>query len=103
MEIVLNGWRRAVVTHRHAVEVIDAKTGMLVKTRTALDWSSSSEARGKLNGVALNGDFDAYFRFERAELRNWLMVSAKEDPAAILRLLSEVQAEALIYLAQKSD
>jgi hypothetical protein len=101
MKIKFRGWSRAVYPHNH--EVIPLTGGPNRrhpegKADDALHWDSALSARGRINGLALTGDFLVEFQFNTRELRNWLSVYVTEHPEEAVRLLSEMKAEALIHL-----
>jgi hypothetical protein len=53
--------------------------------------------------LALNGSFLVRFDFEQKELRNWLREFVKAKPEAGIRLLAEMQGEAILALAKQTE
>jgi hypothetical protein len=43
------------------------------------------------------------FTFEHAELRNWLSQFVRTKPEAAVRLLAEMQGEAILALARRTE
>ena len=66
-----------------------------------MEWGPNGHASGEIGKVRLNGRYFVSFKFEDAELRNWLKSYVTAKPEAALQLLAEMQAEATISLAQK--
>lgn len=104
MKLEINGWGRSVETHRRDVIPVTKKDKYTYPAEAygALTWFNSTTAYGKVRDLKLTGNFLFKFNFEVDELRNWLMVSAKADPEATLRLILEAQAEALIALSKQT-
>ncbi|QCT96045.1 hypothetical protein GOM96_00055 [Stutzerimonas degradans] len=106
MKMELNGWARSVTTHRPTVLPVDrASRGIGGKKLKPgpIRWHAPLKASAHLKGLSLSGDFLLDMTFEEAELRNWLLAYAKGLPDQALRLISEVQAEAIIALQTKPE
>lgn len=105
MKLEINGWGRVVQTHMKSVFPITLSNNLLTpdKAYGDLRWSDSTTAYGKVNGLKLSGNFSIKFKFEKEELRNWLLVAAESDPEGTLRLIGEAQAEAIIALQKRSS
>jgi hypothetical protein len=52
-------------------------------------------AIGRVNALALSGDFSVEFEFTEAELRSWLTSYFSADPVAAHQLVAAVQTEAI--------
>ena len=98
MKMVFRGWGREVKTHEHEVAPVEYKGDYRVKQGRSLDWADPFTALGKVEDLSLSGSFLVEFEFDPRELRSWLQVYAKSEPAAALRLVSEANAEAVIAL-----
>ncbi|GEM_PF-3050173 len=106
MKINLMGHRRCCFSHSHDVEPLSGKHGQSKshgKPGAPLEWETSLLTKGLIRGLGLSGDFEIEFQFQEEELRNWLAVYVEECPEKALRLLSEMQVEALINVAQKKQ
>ncbi len=66
-------------------------------------WHSATSTRGKVEGLALSGDFSLRVEFEPEELRNWLSIFVRERPEESVRLLAEMHAEAIVALSNFQD
>lgn len=105
MKMYFRGWAREVMGHRHdVVPVTHDETGYTPgKTESPLSWTTWQQAFGKVDDLALNGSFLVEFNFEQEELRNWLQQFVISKPDAAIRLLAEMQAEAILALAKKTE
>jgi hypothetical protein len=102
MKLIFNGWSRTVYTHEHDVLPIKGgpnRRAPIGKANEPLCWDNTLSARGRINNISLTGDFLVEFQFEASELRNWLSLYVKESPKDAIRLLAEMQGEAMINLA----
>ena len=70
---------------------------------TPLEWNANGCAEGKIrNLINMRYDFEVRFRAHPLELRNWLKSYVTAKPEEALRLLAEMQAEAVLALARKA-
>jgi hypothetical protein len=101
MKLIFRGWKREVKSHSHQVTAVRLNAaGAYVTGRSGdpMEWNGAFSALGRVSGLALSGTFLIEFTFEEQELRSWLEHYAKSNPAFAIRLLAEMQAEALIAL-----
>jgi hypothetical protein len=109
MRLLFRGWRREVMEHRHSVIPVSKGSnaqGLVYQPSRddgPLTWTSSLQALGKVDDLSLNGSFLVEFNFEEEELRNWLRQFVRENPEAAVRLLAEMQGEAILALARKTE
>lgn len=87
MRITFHGWRRYVLTHTHAVVPmrLDGHSYYPVPNRKSLAWTDAMTAFGKLEGLGLSCDFHVEFKFNEAELKNWLTQYISANPKRALR------------------
>jgi hypothetical protein len=105
MKLLFRGWRREVNEHNHSVIPVTHANNEYSpgKTDDPLTWISSLQAFGKINDLALSGSFLVEFNFEQEELRNWLRQFVMSKPEAAVRLLAEMQGEAVLALVRKAE
>ena len=102
MKMVFRGWGREVVTHNHPVTpVVEGKKYTALTKSTTLDWNGPLSALGKVSKLQLTGSFLVELNFEADELKNWLKQYVKSHPEDSIRLLAEMQAEAIIELSKQ--
>lgn len=99
MKLKFKGWRREVKPHEHAVAAVVEKVAGFSVVKGPLRWEGLS-TYGKVDRLSLTGAFLVEMSFTKADLRNWLRMYAKSDPAEALRLVAELQGEALIAIAR---
>lgn len=105
MKLIFEGWDKVKVgPHEHVVTPLSLVDGKLApdKTPGPITWTGPLEASGRVTGLGLSGNFLVEFNFEPEELKNWLKEYVKAEPEAALRLLAEMQAEAILALTQKA-
>jgi hypothetical protein len=105
MRIVFRGWKRELMEHHHNVVPV-SKSNNTYKPSSderSLTWTSSLQALGKVDNLALNGSFLIEFNFEEEELRNWLREFVRSNPESAVRLLAEMQAETILTLAGMTE
>jgi hypothetical protein len=92
MKMRLIGYNHREKTHDLTVipDIPDRK-GLLM-------WDGPLHAKGKLKDLALNGSYTVEFIFEQEELRYWLQEFVEAKPEEAIRLLAEMQAEAILAL-----
>jgi hypothetical protein len=93
MKLTFRGWRREVYPHVH--KVIALPSSYPQKPGRPLKWTTPTQARGRINGLALTGDFQVDFEFTEAELKNWLMTYLEEEPEKAFALISKAQVAAV--------
>ena len=99
MQLIFMGLKRSVYPHRHRVIPTPSKSGHEKgKTSEPLKWDSATSAKGKVEGLALSGNFSMRIEFEPEELRNWISAFIEERPEEAVKLLSEMQGEAIVAL-----
>jgi hypothetical protein len=105
MEIEFRGWKREIVEHvRDVIPVrLSDKSYTCGNSGDSITWMNSLTALGRVNDLGLSGSFLVEFKFTELELRNWLSQFVLSEPEAAVRLLSEMQAEAIIALTKRND
>jgi hypothetical protein len=107
MKLQFRGWKREVTVHDHSVSPVTYSASKDVYTAgepdDALTWTSGSQAFGQVQELALNGTFLVEFTFKQEELRNWLRQFVISKPEAAIKILLEMQGEALIALMRKTE
>ncbi len=106
MKLQFRGWRREMTVHNHSVIPVKPTADGFNTSGEPDDplvWTSASQAFGKLSDIGLSGSFLIEFTFEQEELRNWLREFVNSKPEAAIKLLSEMQGEALISLMRKTE
>lgn len=105
MKLLFRGWKREVTEHDHGVTPVTREGNKYTpgEPDDPLAWYSALVAYGKVSDLALNGSFLVEFSFDQEELRHWLRQFATSKPEAAVRLLSEMQAEAILALARQAD
>lgn len=100
MKMVFRGWRREVFPHEHQVTPVVSgrqrgKDEPLVFTglRTV----------GKVNNVALSGDFQVSIELSPADLQAAVEAYASAEPAEALRMLLGAQATAIIAMTKTAS
>jgi nitrogen regulatory protein PII-like uncharacterized protein len=103
VKMMFEAWGRMVMRHYHKVRPVKWVNNKYTPSEPdePLVWVDSLKALGKVNDLGLTGDFLVEFKFELEELKNWLKEYVKAEPEAAIRLLAEMQAEAMIALARK--
>lgn len=103
MKLSFRGWQREVTPHRHWVTPVKLENGRYrtIEGEQSLAWAGPFSAFGKVNDLGLSGSFLVELEFEEKELRNWLAQYVKAAPASAVRLLAEMQAEAIIALSSQ--
>lgn len=99
MKLVLLGRGRRERRHEHEVCEVD----YYHRVAKPLEWNGALQASGMVFGLGLTGSFVIQFIFEDCELRNWLHKYVAEKPEAALKLLAEMEAEAIIGLSQRRE
>lgn len=104
MKLQFRGWRRQVTAHNHEVVPVTCSGNYQAgEFGDPLTWNSALDAFGKVDDLALSGSFLVQFSFEQDELRNWLQTFVQSKPEAAIRLLAEMQGEAILALAQRTE
>jgi hypothetical protein len=105
MKLLFRGWKREVKEHNHGViPVTLAKNSYNPgEIDDPLIWNTALQALGKVDDLALNGSFLVEFNFEQEELRHWLRQFVLAKPEAAVKLLAEMQGEAVLALARKTE
>lgn len=105
MKLLFKGWKREVRDHDHDVIPVKhlASSYEPGEVGDPIEWTDSLQAFGKLEGLALSGSFLVQFSLEQAELRNWLSKFVRAKPEAAVRLLAEMQGEAVLALAKRTE
>jgi hypothetical protein len=107
MKLQFRGWKREITVHDHSVSPVTYSVAKDLYTAGEPDdplmWASSSQAFGYVKDLALNGAFLVEFTFDQEELRNWLRQFVNSKPEAAIKILSEMQGEALIALMRKTE
>ena len=104
MKITFRGWGREVFRHDHTLAPVTESGGRWSAGSEGdpITWASGTKANAKIFDLALSGNFLVEFEFKDRELRNWLQQYVQANPKKALRLLSTMQAEAMIHLADKA-
>lgn len=100
MRMRFRGWKREVKPHLHNIGQVIEKEDNYAAASGPISWHGPMAARGQIKNVSLTGNFLVEIDFVPEELRNWLSEYVKSEPEAALRLLSEMQTEAIIALAK---
>ena len=105
MKLLFRGWGREVKEHNHEVIPVAYLNNAYHPGETGdpLSWHSALNALGKVDGLVLSGSFLLKFSFEQEELRNWLRKFVQSKPEAAIRLLAEMQGEAILALAKQTE
>jgi hypothetical protein len=95
MKMRLIGYNHRDKIHDHPVypDMPDRK-GLLM-------WDGPLQAKGRLKDLALNGSYTVEFIFAEEELRYWLLEFVEAKPEEAIKLLAEMQAEAILALSRK--
>jgi hypothetical protein len=93
MKMSFRGLKHEVKPNEHTVPLI---------WNSALN-SSSLLAIGEVNKLRLNGNYQVEFEFEQEELRNWLRKFIASKPEDAIKLLAEMQGEAILSLARTTE
>jgi len=96
MKMIFRGRRREAYRHEHPIT--PGRCGSAIPG-DPLVWQSATKAYGRIDEVRLSGNFHVQLNFEEAELRNWILVYVEERPEEALKLISEMQAAAIIALS----
>lgn len=100
MKMKFRGWKREVKPHPHNISKVVENAKDYSAVSGPISWHGPMAARGQIKNVSLTGNFLVEIEFVPEELRNWLSEYVKSEPEAALRLLSEMQTEAIIALAK---
>jgi len=101
MKLTFRGWRREVWPHTHdVIPVKKDESYRPIDRRRTVHWAEAMTAYGKLEGLALSGNFLVEFNFTETELRSWLTAYFMADPQAAQRLVAAVQADVIHRLAK---
>ncbi len=105
MKMLFKGWKREVMDHDHDVIPVKVSNNTYYpgEIDEPLTWHGPLHAFGKISDIALNGSFLVTFTFEQKELRNWLREFVKAKPEAAVRVLAEMQGEAILALAKQTE
>jgi hypothetical protein len=105
MKMRFEGWQRQVIAHNHDVIPVTLSNSKFIpgEADDPLTWHAALGAFGKVNDLALSGSFLVTFTFSQEELRNWLQQFVQHKPEAAVRLLAEMQGEAIIALAKQTE
>src|SRR5690606_28324550 len=97
LKLKFKGWNREVFTHKREIAPLLNKDYRysVGEPGQPLRWETSTLAHGRITGLGLSGDFRIDFEFDLQELKNWLSVYIREHPTDAIRLLGEMQAEAI--------
>lgn len=105
MKIQFRGWRREVIQHdREVIPVTDAPGGGYMQSDEGeqLEWEKQWDGkfvtRGRLEQLGLSGDFIIKLEFSDEDLKGWLKHYVNKNPKDAIRLLAEMQAEAILNL-----
>jgi len=95
MKIELTGWRRSVLHHSHPVTPVSKSGNARYPTPEAKDatWESSLTISGKVDGLALSGDFLLRCSFNESELQSWFITYAKANPKQAKKLIGRAHDE----------
>lgn len=105
MNLLFRGWKREVKEHNRGVVPVTRSGGMYSPGECGgpLTWNSALQALGKIDDLALCGSFLVEFNFQQEELRHWLRQFVLARPEDGVRLLAEMQGEAILALAKKTE
>jgi len=106
MKLKFSGYKRKVRDHQHEVVPIKGdpnQNDSLGEPGEPLQWDSAFHAKGKVGDLSLTGGFYIEFEFRVEELRSWLSAYARENPEEALRLLGEMQVEAITNLIARAQ
>jgi len=105
MKIMFRGWRREVVPHNRTAQPVVRGGGKYTQGKSGdpLVWDSANRTYARLEKLALNGSFLLQIDFDDADLRNWLKKFVAEKPEDALRLIGEMQVEALLALSGRGE
>ncbi|MAY03838.1 MAG: hypothetical protein CMQ38_12790 [Gammaproteobacteria bacterium] len=92
------GLSRHVFTHDY--ELKPGRYGSR-KADAPLEWETSTTAHGRIYNMGLSGNFRVEIGFQIQELKNWLSKYVEEEPEEALKLISKMQANAIIQLFKK--
>lgn len=105
MRLTFRGWKREVMVHRHDVVPVKRESQISytpLTNRKSMSWTEGTTAYGKVQNLALSGDFLIEFTFSEAELRNWLTRLFEVDPERANAIVNEVQAKAIRRLSRQT-
>lgn len=101
MKLKFRGWRREVRVHRLDVIHVEEKRGRWYadKKKGHINFPEPFRALGKVEGLALSGDFLLDVEFNADDLLAWLNAFVSHDPKQACKVLAEMQLKAasLIY------
>lgn len=101
MNITLRGWNRQVTCHSHKIRPVQRSKSSytLIRDSESIRWENSERALGRIDNLGLTGNFLIELSFDESELRSWLYQYTKEHPQKALKLLLEMQGEAIVSLS----
>ena len=100
MKFIFRGWRREVVQHEHSafpveMNMLDGQLSSGEKG-TPIKWHSETQARARINGLALSGDFLVEIKFETEELQNWIRQCIHSNPENTIKSVMNQNSFSLI-------
>jgi hypothetical protein len=95
MKIELTGWRRQIHHHSHPVTPVSRFGTNLYPIPELKDakWEDALTISGKVQGLALNGDFYLRCKFTETELQAWFLEYAKSNPREAKKLIGRAHNE----------
>ncbi len=101
MKMTFRGWSQERV-NPHVRVVSPVSVGRSLKEGSPMKWRGPLSARGRVNNLGLNGDFQVDFEFTATELKNWLTAYVEAEPEKALALISGVQLAAFRKLVRQA-
>jgi hypothetical protein len=104
MQIQFRGWRRETTVHQHAVSPVVSKGSTFFPVTdgtAAMTWNADYSTYGKVDKLALSGSFLVQLKFEERDLEAWLGKYVQSEPERAIKLLSKMQALAVINLTKE--
>ena len=95
MKMIFRGWGRQVYVRTYTVAPVKKCEDhfLLMDEKQSIEWFDSVTAFGKVDDLALSGNFLVEFKFTDSDIKAWMKNYVKTNPEKAFEMLAELQLE----------